>query len=169
MKEVKVQVFGEKDPANHEPYKLLKEIIEKWHTHLANAKIALAWNQAWKADVDGILHLGHAKKATDLDYALHGRDFILQLNRDVWESVGWTEKQARALLDHLLCHCDVRRDSDGAPMEDEHKRTIWRVRKHDVEEFKEVLAHHGTWIGSIADCVRAAVRADKQPLLKEGA
>lgn len=49
-----------------EPYRIMEELIPKHHDHLAEAKIAMAWNTAWKADVDGHLVLGKCIKVPAL-------------------------------------------------------------------------------------------------------
>jgi len=58
-------------------YAILRELVARYHERLADAKIALAWNLAWKADKDGIVHLGKPKRAGELDRLMHGYDLIV--------------------------------------------------------------------------------------------
>lgn len=60
-----------------------------------------------------------------------GYDFIITFDVAEWKAL--TEAQRRALVDHELCHCAV---GDNG----------WRVRAHDIEEFRAVL--NGTAFGN---------------------
>jgi len=126
-------------------YKMLNGLIEEHHEHLTNARIALAWNLSWKADVDGVVCLGKCKKASDLDREIAPFDFVILLNQEFWERAEVTTLQRLALLDHELCHADVKLDEAGEPAEDERGRRVYRIRKHDIEEFAAVVARHGCY------------------------
>lgn len=150
-------------------YRLMDEIIEAHHEHLKEAKIAIAWRFGWKANADGRITLGQAKKGSDLDRALHDHDFVILLNHEVWNQTSFTEAQMRALLDHELCHCAVAIDTSGDPKLDENGRTCYRIRKHDIEEFRDVVSRHGVWKEDIESFVNAAMEAKKRPLLNKDA
>lgn len=140
---------------------MLNELIEKHHEHLTNARIALAWNTTWKADVDGHTKLGQTKKASDLDRELAPYDFVIMLRKEFFEMHDTTEAQKRALLDHELCHADCRYDREGEPLVDAKGRTIYRLRKHDLEEFSAVVGRHGIYKRDIEAFFSAAKR-DRQ-------
>lgn len=150
-----------------ELYSLLEDLVGEYHDHLLEAKIALAWCYSWKVDPDGILVLGKCKKASDLDRQLHDQDFIILLNREMWENVGFSAKQKRALLDHELCHADAARDEDGEQKETADGRKVWRTRKHDLEEFQCIVERHGCWKKHIEEFARAALEKAKRPLLRD--
>lgn len=152
---------GKEVPA---PYRIMRELIEQHHKHLAEAKIAIAWRFGKKADADGRMWLGAAKKGSDLDRALHEYDFVILLNHEVWNSSQFKEAQMYALMDHELCHCAVANDTDGNPKKDEQGRTVYRTRKHDLEEFQEVYARHGAWAKDIQAFLEA--RHEERPLIK---
>jgi hypothetical protein len=126
-----------------EPYKLLRVLIKEHHDCLTKAKIALVWRRGWKPDADGNLRMGQAKKASDCQKELRDFDFVILLNEAAWTE--FTADQRLALLDHQLCHCQIRLDKNGESMEDERGRIVYRIRKHDVEEFSEIVARHGQW------------------------
>ncbi len=153
------------------PYRLMEECIREHHHHLIDAKIAIGWRLGKKADADGRLWLGQAKKGSDLDRTLHGYDFVILLNHEAWNSSWFTEAMMAALIDHELCHCTVANDSNGEPKTDEEGRTVYRIRKHDLEEFRDVVARHGQWKDDIREFVTAATRdqqeASDRPLLKQ--
>ena len=50
-------------------YTMLQELIVAHHEDLGEARIALAWNTAWKPDVDGPVTLRHCQKASDLFFS----------------------------------------------------------------------------------------------------
>jgi hypothetical protein len=66
----------------------------------------------------------------------------------------------RALPRHAQQACD----KDGKPREDERGRPVWRVRKHDIEEFREVVERHGCYKSDLEAFVKAALEARETPL-----
>jgi hypothetical protein len=151
------------------PYRIMEELIEavKEHAHLRDAKIAIAWRFGKKSDADGRLWLGTAKKGSDLDRSLHGYDFVIVLNHDAWNQASFSEAQMTALLDHELSHCDVAHDTNGQVKLDELGRKVWRIRKHDLEEFEGVVKRRGLWKSDVRSFVEAADEQRKRPLLEQ--
>lgn len=146
-------------------YAMLEELIVIYHEDLAQARIALAWNLTWKPDVDGRVQIGKCKKSSDLDRELMEFDFVIILNREFWQEKLVEDSQRRALLDHELCHGAMKLDVDGEPVEDESERKVYRIRKHDVEEFTGVIARHGCYKRDLEEFA-AALRKSKQPILE---
>jgi len=130
---------------NSEPYQILRRVRANFHSDIADARIALAWRKELKADVDGHLILGRCVKASDLQRELVEWDFVVLLNREVWQHLDFTTDRKEALMDHELCHAAPVLDGDGEPKIDEKNRPVWRVRKHDIEEFGEVVERHGCY------------------------
>lgn len=129
------------------------------HDALSEARIAYAWMIGKKPDKDGRIVLGKMKKASELDRQLHEFDAVLLLNREHWEIL--SEEQRRALVDHELCHLDVDVDPDtGDPRLDEEDRKLYRIRKHDLEEFRGVIERHGCYLSDIVEFVRVARKKD---------
>lgn len=143
-------------------YRLLKEIIMAHHGHLERARIALAWRLDVKPNRDGLIELGKAKKASDLDRELKDYDFVILLNSTAW--AGFGVNQRRALLDHELCHCQVSRGKDGEVQRDERGRPCYRMRKHDIEEFREVVQRHGCYKADLEEFARTLVERYQTPL-----
>lgn len=126
-------------------YELLDKLVSAHHDDLRDARIGLAWCTSWKPDVDGLVTLGKCHKATELDRELAAFDFVILLRRIFWIDERVTAAQRAALLDHELCHAARRCDSSGEPVTDERERPVYRLRKHDVEEFTEVIQRHGVY------------------------
>lgn len=129
-------------------YMLLRELVETHHADLRQAQIALAWNLSWRPDLDGRLVLGKCHKVSDLHREVaevRAYDFVIILLERFWTDVLVNERQRRALLDHELCHADIKRDAHGDPITDERGRTVYRIRKHDLEEFACVAERYGCW------------------------
>lgn len=148
-------------------YEIMESLVKKHHTHLADAKIAIAWRYGWKANTDGRVTLGQAKKGSDLDRELHGYDFVILLNHEAVNGGTLKQPQLKALLDHQLCHCEISKDQNGEPKIDENGRTVYRIRKHDIEEFREVVARHGLWMGDLEEFAAAIKEKEDRPLLKD--
>jgi hypothetical protein len=140
-------------------YDLVDELVDRHHPELREARIALAWNLAWQPDVDGRCILGKCKKASDLDRELMPVDFVIILRREFFEDLRVTDLQRRALLDHELNHAAVKYDADGRPVIDQRGRTVFRIRKHDLEEFAVIAERYGTWKKDIEAFAGALDRA----------
>lgn len=143
-------------------YKALDALIKAHHEELATARIALAFCTSWRADPDGRHTIGRCKRASDLDRELAAFDFVILLQQEFWTSPNVTNAQRDALLDHELCHATVKRDPvTGDPLEDERGRIVYRLRKHDLEEFAEIAARHGTWKRDLEIFAQALARAER--------
>ncbi len=123
-------------------FAIANDLIEKYHHHLRQANIQFAWAYSWTPDDDDIRQLGKAKKVADPDRAMHGFDWIIMLNREAWEQ-DLSEAQRVALIDHELCHCGVVYTDDNNPKLDEHDRIVYRVRKHEYQDFADIARRHG--------------------------
>jgi hypothetical protein len=158
------------DPkGNSEPYRLLKEARDNWHDDIHQARIALAWRKELKPDVDGHLVLGKCVKASDLQRELVDWDFVILLNREVWSTTEFDRNKKLALLDHELCHAAPVLDKETLePKYDVRGRRVWRIRKHDIEEFQSVVQHHGTYKRDLEKFAEAILKAkNTPPLLKD--
>lgn len=160
-KRVNYKLIGPATDAGRAMYPMVNRLIEQHHSELTNARIALAWSLAWKPDVDGIVKLGKCKKASDLDRELAAYDFVIVLRQEFYQDATVTDDQRKALLDHEITHATVRLDKDGEPMRDERGRVVYRTRKHDVEEFSEIVARHGIWKRDL-ERMASAMRRPKQ-------
>jgi hypothetical protein len=147
----------------HPMYALLHELVKAHHEDLRDARIALAWCTSWRRDADGHLTIGKAKKASDLDRELAAWDFIILLNRTHWMDLRVPEAHRQALLDHELCHCALKYDTTGEPMEDVRGRKIWRTRKHDVEEFSAIVKRHGCYKADLEAFATALGHQKREP------
>jgi hypothetical protein len=150
-----------------EPYRLMEEIQAKDHGDLDGVKIGLAWRLGWRPDANKNLCLGKCRKRGDLDRELDTFDFVIMLNKEAWPGLNLKEK--RALIDHELCHANVVLDSDGEPKVDDADRLVCRIRKHDTEEFRDVVKRHGLWTSDLAAIAQAAVNDAQRPLLADAA
>lgn len=145
-------------------YALLDELVDQHHPDLRTARIAIAWQTAWKPDVDGRVTLGKLKRASDLDRELAAFDFVVLLHRAFWTDERVTDLQRRALLDHELHHAALKLDPKGEPVEDERGRKVFRTRKHDVEEFTAIVQRYGLWTSELESLAKAFQRqAQKNP------
>ena len=101
---------------------------------------------------------GVCRKVSDLDRQLHGFDFTITINHDLWDAAaerGDPEWQ-KAILDHELAHVGISIDEEsGEPKRDEESGLIkTTILKHNVEEFEDILGRYGTY----ADDLRRFIR-----------
>jgi hypothetical protein len=153
-----------------EPYRLMEASIKAHHPELEPAKIILLWRKGWKPDVDKVLALASIKKASDLDHAIaamvgDGYDFAMQLNEEAW--AGLSDAKKTQVVDHELCHAAPDLDRDGNQKLDAKDRLCWRLRKHPIQEFPEIIQRYGAeeCLGLNAMGLQAVEDADR-PLLK---
>lgn len=145
-----------------EPYQILNK-MRAFHEDVIEAAIALAWRKSLKPDKDGHLILGKCIKVSDLQKEFAAYDFIILLNREVWEDSEFTEKQKEALVDHELCHAAGVVDDDGAKY-DERGRRVFRSRKHDIEEFYGIVQRHGCYKRDLELFAEALLKKRKTPM-----
>lgn len=148
-------------------YGLLERLCEQWHQELPFNRIAIAWAFAWKPNADGHVTLGKCKKASQLDRELMDFDFVILLNRGFWTEDRVTDEMREALLDHELCHATIDQDNEGEPKVDTKGRVLYRIRKHDIEEFQQIVARHGVWKQDLRAFAAELLKAKKFPLLEE--
>jgi hypothetical protein len=145
-------------------YDRLTNILLAHHEDVVDARFALAWRLAWKPDVDGHVILGQCRKVSDLDREIvDAYDFIIILNKEWWDDPLVTDQQRNALLDHECCHAAVKRDEAGDVAIDERGRTVYRIRKHDVEDFAEIADRHGCYKRDLEAFAAALDRARQRP------
>lgn len=140
--------------ANPGIYQMMRDLIRKDHERLAEARICLVWRYGWKRDKGGHLVLGKCKKASDYDKTFAEFDFVILLNAEAWQKLEW--RQRVALLDHELCHATRSVNKAG--------ESVWRIRKHDVEEFREIIERHGCYKQDLDEFVKAAVARERPGL-----
>lgn len=164
-KKVHYELIDRETQTGQSVYELVERIVADHHTELIDAKIVAAWHTGWKKDVDGRVTLGKLRKASDLDRELADADFILLLNREFFLNPGVADKQRAALVDHELCHGSVRMNKTGEePERDARDRIVYRIRRHDLEEFSEIAERYGTWKADIEDFYGALRRSKQREL-----
>lgn len=158
-KKIAYELIPESGDFGEALYARLTKLVLTHHEDISDARIALAWCDAWKPDADGRMTLGMCRRASDLDRQLHDYDFIILLNRGFWTALSVTNEQRDALLDHELCHAAVRIDKEtGDPARDEKGRILYRIRKHDLEEFACIAERHGVWKKDLEFFARSLAR-----------
>src|SRR5690348_5923079 len=72
-------------------YPMVEQLVKRYHHHLLDdndpdlqARFALAWNESWKPDADGVMTIGRCKRMTDLDRELAAYDFVISLDPTWW-------------------------------------------------------------------------------------
>ena len=110
---------------------IARSMIESFHTHLREARIAYTFVDKAQSFSDGRTILGRAKGRTNLDRLLspNREDFVMIISKDKWENM--TEEKKRYLVDHELCHMGIVVNTKG--------ESKFALRGHQIEEFPENL------------------------------
>ena len=148
------RIKKEDHPAIHQA---VADLIEKFHPTLITARIALVWRYGWRPDKHGSLTLGKCRKASDYDLAFASYDFVILLGFESW--VKMDNSQRLALLDHELAHAYGEEKDDGS--------MNWSIRKHDLEEFREIVERHGMYKSDLEDFIKAGMRQPEPGLLDD--
>lgn len=120
---------------------MAKELIEDHHEHLREARFEFLFRE-FAARSRGKTIVAKAILCSPRDRTLHGADFIIEIAQDEWASM--PDEARRALIDHELCHCDVKRDEFGSPIY-RGGELQYCLRPHDIEEFAEIVERYGLW------------------------
>ncbi|MEW6171871.1 MAG: putative metallopeptidase [Bacillota bacterium] len=119
---------------------LAKGLIQEYHQHLVLAKIKYLFREGpWSSQKKETW--AKAYKVSDRDKFLHGYDFLVVINDDVWKELDLSARIA--LVDHELAHCGVGENG-------------WCVWPHDVEDFIAVVSRHGAWMETVKQYLKAA-------------
>lgn len=152
------EVIGEDE--RPDLYEVMRELLDEHHDELDGAVVQLVWRRSWKSDKDDRLILGQAVIPGRVDRLTHGVDLRVLLNYEVYNSVNFSREQQRALIDHELQHFAPALDEDTMEQKvGADGLREWRKRKHNLEEFREIVARHGQWKSDIQDFVRTAMEA----------
>lgn len=131
-----------------EPKHIAMDLIPEVHPHLRPAKILYVFTTQKRKKCDRVI-LGTASKlsammrwlSSGMESIADGFDFIIQFDVNEWKDL--TDAQHKALVDHELCHCAT---GDKG----------WRLRAHDIEEFRAVIERHGLWKSDVQYFAQAA-------------
>ena len=108
---------------------LVKEIIDLYHEPLQEARIGVLMRDTAPSS-GGMVTYGKAKKVSGENRALIPYDFIIWFAKPIWAELNLFQRHA--LADHELCHC-IYDNGDCS------------IRKHDFEEFHDIIERYGFW------------------------
>lgn len=146
------------------------KVIQVDRRHLQIMKIAYMFRPEAPVS-DGKATAGMCIRLDDRNYTIHGYDFVIEIAKDIWEEAD--EKFRLALMDHELGHIGIRYGEDGQPeMDEKSGRIKTYCKKHDIEEFEDVLERHGDYHPALRSFLRAFAKRKedaKKPKKKEEA
>jgi Putative phage metallopeptidase len=130
-KEIKVPVvYEESSEIKHVAERLIR-LYPVQFGWVANFKIGFVIVRGLKLNLDKREPWGKFKKVPPLYRGLTGLDAVVELVEDGWHRLA--AEQQEALVAHELCHGSM------------SERGALRVEKHDLEEFRFVVAQWGAW------------------------
>lgn len=118
------------EKAEQQVVKMAQEVIREHHTHLLDAQIGFLFRSE-PGTSKGRKIKGKAKKISDRMKTYLELDFMIWISEPDWRA--YEPSQRRALLDHLLCHCQGT-EWDG-----------WKVVGPEIATFAAVIRRHGLW------------------------
>jgi len=120
------------------------DIINKVRQDLKHVQICYMFRDT-AAITDDKVVAGMCIRVDDRNYTIHGFDFVIEIAKDVWDEADDTFRVA--LMDHELGHVGIRfdADDDDPRRDDKTDRVKTFSKRHDVEEFEDVLERHGAY------------------------
>ncbi len=129
--------------------KLIQKVQREHHMELDGWKLEVVFRTE-AARTKGKTVLGKARLVSGLNsyLAREGGNafFVLELADDAWDAL--RESQREALIDHELCHFQIKTTEDG----DE----IPYLAPHDLEEFNDIVRRRGLWKPDLVAFAEAA-------------
>lgn len=122
---------------------MLEALIVEHHLELSEASFIMFWKKGWRPDADNILTGARIKKASEVDQELEEFDFAVFLNFELWNETKISDEQKQIIIDHELWHAAPEMDRDGEQKKDDRGRFCWRLRKHPITEFPEIISRYG--------------------------
>lgn len=136
---------------------IAKEIIQKHRPYLGHVKITYMFRPEGSVTDDKVI-AGMCVRVDDRNRSVHDYDFIIEIAKDVWDEAP-TEEFKTALVDHELGHAGIRMDEEGDVRYDEKtNRPKTYIKKHDIEEFEDVLDRHGAYHKALRNFLDAFAR-----------
>lgn len=129
--------------ASSEVIHLAESLIDQYHLPLMQARIAFVF-QDEATETDGRVELGKTSKVQPKMQPYMEYDFLIVLAEDKWTEMSSNAREA--LIDHELSHCGGD-EANG-----------WKLRHHDIEEFREVLERHGAWNAGLSTDLRSIMQ-----------
>lgn len=138
-----------------------EQLISSNHPKLAGLKIEYLFRDE-AAVSNGKVTVAMACRVDDRNWALTRTDFIIEVAKDVWDSA--EPRFREAVLDHELCHIGLNCDENGAVKKDaKTNRAKGYIRKHDMEEFEDVVVRHGSYRKDLRSFIEAYAKR-RQPV-----
>jgi hypothetical protein len=132
------------------PYMMIRAIIAGNLPDLVDVEIAVAYHNNMNADADGKVDLGKVQLLSDPARQICQKDAIIIINETWWVHHTTSDEMRKAMIHHQLMHIGVRKDDSGEVKKDEKGRVRLYTRKHNIEEFREVIQEHGLYVDDLA-------------------
>lgn len=138
--------------ANQDVYELADKLIATHHPEAIDAHIAFMFrSRAGKSG--GKTKLASCILASELQKALHGYNYVIEIAADEWDHM--EQNQREALLLHELLHIAAKEDEKTGYV-------TWGLRHHDTEEFRKVVEVYGIWTGDLEEMAKAMKAAEEK-------
>jgi hypothetical protein len=152
------------DPVIHkcsEAEEIAQELIPRHHPHLAEARILYlisdqnkkSYGRAVGGDCRRLTGMNRYLSSGTSDDFEEGYDFVVTVYEPTWEELDGRGRTA--LIDHELMHAWYveKEDAEGEVIKS------WRIRGHDIEEFRDVIARNGLWYLELREFAKVAKQA----------
>ncbi len=147
MKKIKGPSYWKADQNIHD---FVYRILQKHRPEIEhfNSNIIVIWKDVAEAS-GGKMTLAKIGKVSERDKAIYETlaDFILQISSNTWQTL--KEDQREAIIYHELLHIDINA-KDGT----------FILRKHDVEEFSNVVEHYGFYKSDVQEFAQTILNVD---------
>lgn len=138
--------------ATQEIFDLGDKLIMAHHPEALDANIAYMFRSK-SSKSGGKTKLASCILASDLQKALHGYSYVIEIAADEWDH--FEQNQREALLLHEILHIAAKENEKTGDV-------TWGLRHHDTEEFRKVVEVYGLWTGDIEEMAKAIKTAEEK-------
>lgn len=132
------------------PYEFIDWVTANHLPDLVDVRIGISWHNNMKPDSDGRTELGTCRLVGDPARQQSSLDVNIILNQEWWYHNATSDEMRKALIMHQMMHIGVRKDDNGDVKKDELSRTRLYTRKHNLEEFREVIGVFGMYVDELS-------------------
>jgi len=143
-------------------YDIVSRLIQQYYSGdksgLSNLGVVIMWRHNVRPDQDGFIPIADISRSSDKMRELMPHDVIIGINKSAWRVL--SESQKQLIIDAQLSRVVVCLDKDGNPKEDDRSRIIYRLKRMEVIDDRELSRRHNTSLEKVQEYVSSKISGD---------
>lgn len=138
--------------------RLIKQYYSGDQSGLSNLGVIVMWRHNVRPDQDGFILIADISRSSDKMRELMPHDVIIGINKSAWRVL--SESQQELAIDAQLSRVVVCHDKEGNPKEDDRSRIIYRLKRMEVIDDRELSRRHNTSLEKVQEYVSSKISGD---------